>query len=78
MKKAPSYKNPPSSMNPDAENIWRSVLRKFSDDIYESKSLIDQWKKAKAHFERSCRKLGVPPYSLVSLAQRLQQLTRKL
>lgn len=78
MKKAPSYKNPPSSLNPSAEGVWKRVLRKFADDIYESKSLTDQWRKAKAHFERACHKEGIPPYSLLSIARRLQELKRML
>lgn len=78
MKKAPSYKNPPSSINPEAVELWKDVLRKFADDIYESKSLTDQWKKAKSHFERTCSKKGISPYSLVSLAKRLRDVTRIL
>lgn len=63
MKPAPSYKNPPEYMNPDAQDIWRHAVRRYADDIYESKSLRDQWKKAVSHFTRLCNLRGVQPYN---------------
>lgn len=82
MKRAPSYKNQPSSMNPAAEEVWRYVVKHYADDIYESKSMRDQWKKAKSHFERMSAQRGVTPYvqsaSLLSIAARLERLARRL
>jgi hypothetical protein len=89
MKRAPSYKNPPSAMNPDAMDVWRHVVKHYADDIYESKAMRDQWRKAKSHFERACSLKGIPPYALlpdgrevakvtplVHLATRLERLSR--
>lgn len=87
MKRAPSYKNPPSSMNPMAIDVWKWVVKHFADDIYESKSMRDQWRKAKSHFERVCTARGVSPYlgtedsqtlRLVALASRLERFARSL
>lgn len=63
MKTAPSYKNAPSAINEAAWDVWRWVVKHYADDIYESKSMRDQWRKAKSHFERTCVKRGVPPYA---------------
>ncbi len=86
MKRAPSYKNPPSAINPGALEVWRYVVKHFADDIYESKSMRDQWKKAKSHFERLCRKKDILPYAFLSegrkaahfiaLASRVERLSR--
>lgn len=79
MKRAPSYKNPPASMNPAAMDIWRYVVKHYADDIYESKSMRDQWKKAKSHFERTCASKSVHPYEpLTALVLRLERLARSL
>jgi len=91
MKRAPSYKNPPAAINEAAMDVWRWVVKHYADDIYESKSMRDQWRKAKSHFERICAKRGVPPYALlpdgrevarvtplVALAARLERLARSL
>ena len=91
MKRAPSYKNSPSAIDPAATDIWRWVVKHYADDIYESKSMRDQWRKAKSHFERTCAKKGITPYSLlpdgrevarvtplVALAARLKRLARSL
>jgi len=79
MKRAPSYKNEPSAINPEAVGLWRLVVKKYADDIYESKSMRDQWRKAKSHFERHCAKQGVVPYAtLSSLVTRLEQIARRL
>jgi hypothetical protein len=62
-------------MNPDAAPLWKHVLKTFSDDIYESKMLHDQWSKALAHFERICDLKGVVPFSrLASLALKVELL----
>jgi hypothetical protein len=87
MKRAPSYKNTPSSMNPAALDVWKWVVKHFADDIYESKSMRDQWRKAKSHFERVCTARKISPYvpaetgqtlRLVALASRLERLARSL
>lgn len=80
MKRAPSFRNSPSQMNPKAEDLWREILKKYADDIYESKSMRDQWRKAKSHFERVCKLRKVAPYvqeeTLLNIATRLAKLTR--
>lgn len=63
MKTAPSLKNPPSSMNPTALNVWKRVVKKYADQIYDSKALREQWATARRLFERSCRQEGIPPYT---------------
>lgn len=79
MKRAPSYKNAPSAMNPAAMDIWKFVVKRYADDIYESKSMRDQWRKAKSHFGRVCAQKGISPYEpLTGLAVRLERLSRSL
>jgi hypothetical protein len=82
MKRAPSYKNPPAAINEAAMDIWRWVVKHYADDIYESKAMRDQWRKAKSHFERICSTKGIPPYaqeaSLMALAARIERLARRL
>jgi len=43
MKPAPSYKNPPNALNPDASSVWRYTVKHYADSIYESKDLTTQW-----------------------------------
>lgn len=76
MKPSPSYKNPPDSLNPEAEDIWRYTVKKYADSIYESKDLVEQWKVAKNNFERLCHLKGVSPYlhTLEALVHRLHNV----
>jgi hypothetical protein len=62
MKTAPSLKNPPSAMNPDAQSIWEHVIKKYADHIYDSKALREQWATARRLFERTCKQSDIPPY----------------
>lgn len=79
MKRAPSYRNHPSAMNPGAEDVWRYVVKHYADDIYESKAMRDQWRKAKSHFERMCASKGIAPYEpFAALATRIERLARSL
>lgn len=79
MKPAPSYKNPPERLNPEAMDLWRRTVRRYADDIYASKNLREQWEKAKSHFERQCRLKGVSPYTngFHRAAARLERLIRR-
>lgn len=79
MKPSPSYKNTPDAMNPAALYLWKEVIKKFADDIYESKSLVEQWRSAKSHFERACSRNKIKPYDpLMAMVKRLVVLSRRL
>ena len=79
MKPAPSFKNPPEHMNPDANDIWRHTVSVYADGIYQSKNLREQWEKARSHFERLCKLKGVAPYNNYhKAAARLERLLRSL
>jgi len=80
MKPAPSYKNTPSSLNPDAYSVWRYTVKHYADSIYESKDLTTQWTVAKNNFERLCRIRNIAPYAnkLEALANRLAQLAENI
>lgn len=79
IKPAPSIKNPPSHMNPEAESVWSHVVRHFADEIYEPKTLRDQWEKAKGHFHRICKLKGIDPYNKYEkAAEALDRLARKI
>lgn len=79
MKPAPSYKNPPEHMNPEARDIWRYTVKRYADDVYQSKNLREQWEKAKSHFTRLCKLKGVTPYnSYRKAAAQLEHLLRRL
>ena len=79
MKPAPSLKNLPENIHPDAKDVWAHIVRKYADDIYESKNLREQWEKAKRHFERLCRLREVTPYDTDrAAAARIDSLLRKL
>jgi len=79
MKPSPSYKNGPDAMNPAADSVWRWVVKHYSSDIYESKLLVEQWRRAKAHFERICSLKKIEPYdTLTAMAVRLERIARNL
>lgn len=79
MKPAPSTKNPPSHMNPAAADVWRHVVRRYADEIYEPKTLREQWEKAKSHFHRLCKLRGIQPYNKYhQAAVRVERLLRRL
>ena len=79
MKPAPSIKNPPSHMNPRASGIWKHVVRRYADEIYEPKTLREQWEKAKSHFHRLCNLRGVEPYQRYhKAAAQIERLFRRL
>ena len=68
MKPAPSIRNPPSHMNRKASGVWEHVLKRYADEIYEPKTLREQWAKAKNHFVRICGLRGIEPYQKYSKA----------
>ena len=79
MKSAPSYANTPEYMNPDARDVWRHTVRRYADDIYESKNLREQWETARSHFTRLCRLREVQPYNNYhKAAAQLERLLRRL
>lgn len=78
MKPAPSFNNTPEYMNPEAADVWEHVVKRYADDIYESKNLREQWDKAKSHFARLCRLQEIEPYSKYHQAYaRLERLLRR-
>ena len=77
MKPSPSISNPPDHMNPMASDIWSFVCRRYSSDVYESKTLREQWKTALNHFHRLCSIKRVEPYLKYSKAStRLSKVIR--
>ena len=79
MKPSPSYRNKPDAMNPAAEEVWRSVVKKFADDIYQSKNLVEQWRAAKNHFERVCAQRKIKPYDpLLAMVKTLVKISRSI
>lgn len=79
MKPAPSMNNTPSHMNPEASDIWEHVVKRYADEVYEPKTLREQWEKAKSHFHRLCEMKGVEPYKRYhQAAARLERLARRL
>lgn len=79
MKSAPSSKNLPNNINPEATDLWKDVCYHYSDSIYEPKSVANQWNVAKSHFERKCRIEGITPYNkLEAWASALEKIARGL
>ena len=79
MKMAPSTKNPPEYLSRGAEHLWEYTLKHYADDIYEPKTLREQWAKAKGHFHRICSLKGVEPYNKYErAAAALERLARRL
>lgn len=75
--KSPSIENMPENINPGAVEIWEHVIRRFADEIYTNRRLVDvQWKCAISNFERICVIRHINPYisTIKNASARLKNL----
>lgn len=78
MKISPSKTQYPKYMNIAAEKIWRHVIHRYSDLIFGSKMVQDQWFRASRMFEQACKSRGLDPYVKPTSSSRLHEIAASL
>ena len=78
MKESPSSEVMPSNINPKASKVWVHVLRRYSDLIFGSKVVKDQWFRASRLFEQACKSRDLEPYSGSNSLREISAKLRKL
>lgn len=75
---SPALDNMPEYISQSAIPVWEYVIRRFSDEIFTNRRLVDvQWENAISAFERACKSRNIEPYSkYLMISSKLKELVK--
>jgi hypothetical protein len=59
---SPSYINTPDNISKKALPVWKYIIVKYADEIFNSRLVDNQWKTSIYLFEKICKNKGILCY----------------
>lgn len=78
MKTSPSKKTCPDNINPASKKVWNHIIHRYSDLIFGSHVIEDQWFRALRMFEQACKARELEPYIGPTSSSRVHEISANI
>lgn len=78
MKDSPSRKLGPDNMNPASQKVWKYIIHRYSDLIFGSHVIADQWFRSRRMFEQACKARELEPYTGPISSSKVHEISANL